>query len=99
MSAKELLIKLGITDSEVAKYAAKYEFGDRTFIRNTLDANANKIADYITERLRDLMDKKLTNSAYMEAIGDFIVDILKKAVEEKGLVDTGRLRDSIKVVN
>jgi len=93
----DLFATIGITEDDVARYAAVHEIGDRAFIRPTIDANMDRIADYATERARDLIDYKITPTAYFEAVGLFIADLIKESIKEKGLVDTGKMLNSVGV--
>lgn len=90
-------MKIGIFDPDVIAYAVKHEFGDRSFMRSAMDQNQQKIGDYIVSQFDMVLAKRVTQEQARKNIAQFIVGLIRDYIKKQGLVDTGRLLNSVEV--
>lgn len=90
-------MKIGIFDPDVVDYAVKLEFGKHPFIRPAIDANIRAIGDYVEAQFNKVLAGVMKEDQARDAIGRFVVKIIRDYITAKGLVDTGRMRDSVDV--
>ncbi len=88
---------IGIVEPEVAKYAAVHEL-DTGWLRDTVDQNLDKYVAKIATAL-DSAAKGADPGAVVAEVKKAVVEDLKNAIEARGLVRTGRMRDSVGAVD
>ena len=96
------VIEVGIFDQSVVDYAVFLEFGDKgnDFLRSAYDEHQFEISDYVEKQYRTIVDLMLRKKPYnikkfRENIGKFIVKIIKNKIKSKGLVDSGKMLESV----
>ncbi len=92
---EELEIRAGvIDDEEVLEYAPGVEA--RTgFMRDSIDANSDRISNASEFAIGEMVDGKQTAEGALQFVADDAGDIIIEGIEERGLVSTGAMRDSI----
>jgi len=90
---------IGIFDPEVVEYAVKHEFGalGRDFFRVAIDSNLKNITAKVEEEYRGVIMQKQTPDQAQKKVGEYIVSLIRQMIQDKGLVDTGRLLNSVEV--
>ncbi len=83
-----------IGDDEVLEYAPSVEA--RTgFIRDSIDANNDRLGNTAEEFIGQAIDLAIDPIVALQVIGDDAEDIIIEGIEDRDLVSTGAMRDSI----
>jgi hypothetical protein len=98
-------ILMGIFDESVVKYAVIHEFGDKgnDFLRVAYDTHLDDILKCTEQEYGKVMDgmldkkKKYDIKIARTNIGAYVVKLIKDKIIEKGLIDTGKMLNSIEV--
>lgn len=71
-------------DSEVLKYSAKQELGERPFIRQTFDKNFQEIQDKSKElAIASIIDRKITKKQALFMLGESFKAMILKSIRNK----------------
>lgn len=83
-----------IGDEAVLEYAPRVEA--RTgFMRDSIDANSNRISDASEQAIGEMVDLDKTAREALQFVADDAGDIIIEGIEERGLISSGAMRDSI----
>lgn len=95
-------MNIGIFDPNIVEYAVKLEFGSggRDFLRVAYDENQTEIADFIEKQYRTIVDLMIRKKKYnlneaRKNVGNFIVNIIKNKIKQKGIIQTGAMLNSV----
>lgn len=83
-----------IGDDDVLEYAPRVE-AETGFMRDSIDAEMKRLSDTAEGAMGEVIDGDINGELALEITADDAADIIIEGIEERGLVSTGALRDSI----